>query len=323
MNLSSAPRRAAPSCLLAGLLIGALSLSAPRAAHAAEPAPAEPAAVLDLWPEKPPGEVRKIGPEQDFTKPEDKLIAGRKIIKLGNVSVPQMHVFLPPKERRNGAAAVVCPGGGFQILAWDLEGTEAAEWLNSLGVAALVLKYRVPKAPQDAPWLAAVQDAQRAMSLARGKAAEWDIDPDRLGVLGFSAGGLTAARVAAQHDQRAYEAADEFDRAPFRPAFAVLIYPGGMLDEKSGALKSDFTIGKATPPTFIVHAEDDPVSCENSVQLFSALKKAGVRSELHVYDAGGHGYGLRPLKAFPVTAWPKACETWLARGGWLKPAKSE
>ncbi|HEV7225663.1 MAG TPA: alpha/beta hydrolase [Pirellulales bacterium] len=313
MNESSARRRAALSCLLAGLLIGALSLASTREAPAAEPA-----AVLDLWPEKPPGEARDIGPEQDFTKPEDKLIAGRKIIKLGNVSVPQMHVYLPPKERRNGAAAVVCPGGGFQILAWDLEGTEAAEWLNSLGVAAIVLKYRVPKASQDAPWSAAVQDAQRAMSIARGKAAEWDIDPDRLGVLGFSAGGLTAARLAAQHDQRAYDAADEFDRAPFRPAFAVLIYPGGMLDDKSGALKSDFTIGEATPPTFIVHAEDDPVSCENSVQLFSALKKAGVRSELHVYDAGGHGYGLRPQKEFPVTAWPKACEAWLARGGWLK-----
>jgi acetyl esterase/lipase len=318
MNESSARRRAALSCLLAGLLIGALSLASTREAPAAEPA-----AVLDLWPEKPPGEARDIGPEQDFTKPEDKLIAGRKIIKLGNVSVPQMHVYLPPKERRNGAAAVVCPGGGFQILAWDLEGTEAAEWLNSLGVAAIVLKYRVPKASQDAPWRAAVQDAQRAMSIARGKAAEWDIDPDRLGVLGFSAGGLTAARLAAQHDQRAYDAADEFDRAPFRPAFAVLIYPGGMLDDKSGALKSDFTIGEATPPTFIVHAEDDPVSCENSVQLFSALKKAGVRSELHIYDAGGHGYGLRPLKAFPVTAWPTACESWLARGGWLKPATGE
>jgi acetyl esterase/lipase len=318
MNESSARRRAALSCLLAGLLIGALSLASTREAPAAEPA-----AVLDLWPEKPPGEARDIGPEQDFTKPEDKLIAGRKIIKLGNVSVPQMHVYLPPKERRNGAAAVVCPGGGFQILAWDLEGTEAAEWLNSLGVAAIVLKYRVPKASQDAPWSAAVQDAQRAMSIARGKAAEWDIDPDRLGVLGFSAGGLTAARLAAQHDQRAYDAADEFDRAPFRPAFAVLIYPGGMLDDKSGALKSDFTIGEATPPTFIVHAEDDPVSCENSVQLFSALKKAGVRSELHIYDAGGHGYGLRPLKAFPVTAWPTACESWLARGGWLKPATGE
>lgn len=316
MNLSSARRNAVPASLLAVLLTGALSLAAPRNAQAVEPD-----AVLELWPEKPPGEVRNIGPEQDFTKPEDKLIAGRKIIKLGNVSVPQIHVLLPPKEKRNGAGVVVCPGGGFQILAWDLEGTEVAEWLNSLGVAAIVLKYRVPKASPETPWLAAVQDAQRAMSLARSKAADWDIAPDRLGVLGFSAGGLTAARVAIQHDKRAYDAADEIDRASFRPAFAVLVYPGGTIDDKTGALKPDLTVGNATPPMFIAHAYDDPISCEHSVQLFSALKKAGVRSELHVYDAGGHGYGLRPQKEFPVTAWPKACEAWLARGGWLKQTK--
>ena len=115
---------------------------------------AEPDSVLDIWPGKPPGEARNIEPEADLTKPEDQLIAGRRIIKLANVSKPQIHVFLPPKEKRNGTTMVVCPGGGFHILAWDLEGTEVAEWLNSIGVTAIVLKYRVPRQPDNASVMA-------------------------------------------------------------------------------------------------------------------------------------------------------------------------
>ncbi len=281
---------------------------------------AEPSVVLDLWRGQPPGEVRKVGPEQDMTRPEDALIAGRRIIKLGNVSTPQIHVFLPPKDKRNGTAVVICPGGGFHILAWDLEGTEVAEWLNSLGIVAVVLKYRVPTAQQTTPWQAPVQDAQRALSMTRSKAAEWGVAVDRIGVLGFSAGGFTAAHVAVINNKRAYEAGDDADKVPYRPDFAVLVYPAYLVDDKTNQLKPDFAVTRETPPLFFIHAADDKVRCDNSVQLFLALTKAGGSGELHVYDAGGHGYGLRPQTKFPVTTWPRRCEEWLGKHGWLKAA---
>jgi acetyl esterase/lipase len=300
------------------LVAAMLLTAAARGANSAEPdAVVKPDAVLNLWPGKPPGQARDIGPEADLTKPEDRPIAGRPIIRLGNVTTPQIHVFLPPQEKRNGTALVVCPGGGFHILAWDLEGTEVAEWLNSIGVAAIVLKYRVPRQPDHASRMA-VQDAQRAMSLARSKAADWQIATDRIGILGFSAGGFAAAHVAVQNSRRAYEEVDEVDKIAFRPDFAVAIYPGGIIDDKTGELQPDFAVTKETPPMFFVHAADDGVRCENSAQLFLALKKASVPSELHIYDAGGHGYGLRPKPEFPVTEWPRRCEEWLTRRGLLK-----
>lgn len=279
----------------------------------------EPASVIDLWQGKAPSDTREVGPETDVTKPEDRLIAGRRIIKLANVSKPQMHVFLPPKDKSNGTAIVVCPGGGFNILAWDLEGTEVAEWLNSLGVAAIVVKYRVPKLPEkEKVSLMAVQDTQRAMSITRSKASEWNIAPGRIGVLGFSAGGYTAVNVTVQNSQRAYEPVDNSDKVAFRPDFAVSIYAGGLVDDKTDVLKPEFAVTKETPPIFFVHAADDPVRCESSAHLFLALRKAGVPSELHIYDAGGHGYGLRADAPFPVTTWPKRCEEWMNRRGWLK-----
>jgi acetyl esterase/lipase len=279
----------------------------------------EPTAVLNVWPDKPPGEpATSAEPEQDLTKPTDRLIAGARIIKLGHVTTPQMHVYLPAAERSNGTAVVICPGGGFNILAWDLEGTEVAQWLNSLGVAAVVLKYRVPKPTSGPPWQAAVQDAQRAMSLTRSKASDWGIDPQKIGILGFSAGGLTAGHVAVENDKRAYEPIDEADKVPYRPDFAVLIYAGGLIDDKTDQLKPEFVVTKLTPPVFFAHAADDKARCENSVQLFLALNKAGVPSELHVYDAGGHGYGLRFNSQFPVTTWSKRCEEWLMRRGLVK-----
>ncbi|MBI3877704.1 MAG: alpha/beta hydrolase [Verrucomicrobia bacterium] len=279
---------------------------------------AEPNHVLNLWTDKPPGEPMNVGAEQDFTKPTDRLIAGRRIIKLGNVATPQAHVFLPPKEKRNGTAVVICPGGGFSILAWDLEGTEVADWLNSIGVTAFVVKYRVPTAKQSPSWLAPVQDAQRTVSLARGKAAEWGLDAKRIGVLGFSAGGATAGLTMIKNGERQYAAADDTDKLSCRPDFAVLVYPAYFVDDKTGQLKSDIVITKETPPAFFVHAANDPIKVDNSVQLFLAMKKAGVSSELHVYDAGGHGYGLRPVAEFPVTTWPKPCEVWMRRNGLLK-----
>ncbi len=283
----------------------------------------EPDAVLNLWPDRPPGEPLKVGAEQDFTKPADRLIAGRRIIKLGNVSTPQLHVFLPPKDKRNGTAVVICPGGGFSILAWDLEGTEVAEWLNTLGVTGIVLKYRVPTREQKPAWQAPVQDAQRALSLTRSRANEWGLAADRIGLLGFSAGGHAAGLAAVKQGERTYAAADDVDKVSCRVDFAALIYPGGLIDNATGQLRDEVKVTKDTPPMFFAHAQDDGSIAENSVLLFLALKKAGVPAELHVYDAGGHGYGLRPVPEFPVTLWPDRCGDWMRRRGLLDRPESK
>lgn len=283
----------------------------------------EPDAVVNLWPAKPPGEAIKGGAEQDFTKPTDRLIAGRRIIKLGNVSVPQAHVFLPPQDKRNGTAVVICPGGGFSILAWDLEGTEVADWLNGLGVTAVVLKYRVPTRDHQQVLEAPVQDTQRALSITRGRAADWGLAADRIGLLGFSAGGHTAGMAAVKQGDRIYAAVDDTDKVSCRVDFAVLIYPGGLVDNATGQLREEVKITKESPPMFFAHAQDDGAIAENSVLLFLALKKAGVPAELHVYDAGGHGYGLRPVPEFPVTSWPDRCGDWMRRRGLLtRPASN-
>jgi acetyl esterase/lipase len=277
---------------------------------------AEPSAIVNIWPDQPPGAARVIGPEENLTKIDDRLIAGEKIIKLGNVARPQLHVFIPPEEKRRRTGVVICPGGGFNILAWDLEGTEVARWLNEQGVTAMVLKYRVPRRAEN-PSLMAVQDTQRALSLARSHAKEWGFAPHRLGVLGFSAGGFAASHVAVVNDKRSYEAVDEIDKVTFRPDFGVIIYAGGLIDDKTGQLKPEFADVERSPALFLVHTVDDDVSCENSIQLFRALKRASKPGELHIWDAGGHGYGLRPDPKYPVTTWPKRCEEWLDRNGWL------
>lgn len=290
------------------VLLCALLITAPLSA-------AEPV-TINLWPGKPPGETKELPPEGDQTKAEDNLIAGRRIIKLGNVSTPQLTIYQAPKERANGAAMIIAPGGGFHILAYDLEGTEVAEWLNSIGVAAIVLKYRVPVRDPERAWLAAMQDAQRAISLVRSRSAEWGIDAKRIGILGFSAGGY-AAGMAALLPDRQYAAVDDADKTPSRPDFAVLIYTGGFLDKESNKLRDDLRVTKDAPPMFLAHAHNDEVSSLNSALLYVALKKAGVSAELHIYAKGGHGYGLRQTN-LPVTTWPARLEAWLNTEGWMK-----
>jgi acetyl esterase/lipase len=281
---------------------------------------AEPVTVLDLWPGKPPGEVKADGPEQDKSKPGEGLVAGKPLIRLGNVTKPQLHVFLPPKEKANGTAVVICPGGGFHILAWDLEGTEVAEWLNSIGVAAIVLKYRVPTASLEPRWLTPVMDGQRALSITRTRATEWNIDPNRIGILGFSAGGHLAARCALGFAERKYPAVDDADKASCRPDFAALIYSAYAYDDKAGQLAAGVTVPKDAPQLFFIHAYDDKISPLNSLLLAAEAKKVEVSAEVHVYDTGGHGYGLRPQANLPVTSWPRRCEEWMQRKGWLTRA---
>jgi len=275
--------------------------------------------VIKLWPDKPPGEPLDVGPEEDLTRPNDRLIAGKRIIKLANVANPEIHVYLPSEERRNGTSVVICPGGGFSILAWDLEGTEVAEWLNDLGVTAVVLKYRVPTRDRDVKWEAPVQDAQRAISLVRARSDEWKLNPDRVGILGFSAGGHTAARAALAGEKRYYDVQDDIDKWDCRPNMAMLIYPAYLDAGDEAKLAEGLTVNASSPPMFIVHAFDDRISVTGSLALALELKKAGVAFDLHVYDTGGHGYGLRPVPDQPVTSWPNRCADWFKRNGWLKP----
>lgn len=266
---------------------------------------------MNLWPAAAPDPVPTNGPEADTSTAKSDLIAGKPLVRLGNVSVPTLTVY-PAKGTPNGAAVVVFPGGGYQILAIDLEGTEVCDWLNNAGIACLLVKYRVPNTGPYPKSPAALEDAQRAVSLTRAHAAEWHIDPNKIGVLGFSAGGHLAAAISTHYDKRLYTPIDATDQVSCRPDFAVVVYPGYLADEASNFLdKLDLHPTEKTPPTFIVQAEDDPVHVENSTAWFLALKKAKVPAELHVYSEGGHGYGLRPQAKWPVTTWPKSVELWL------------
>jgi acetyl esterase/lipase len=228
-------------------------------------------------------------------------------------------VFQPAESKRNGAAVVICPGGGYNILAWDLEGTEIAEWLNTLGVTGLVLKYRVPRREGDEANALPLMDVQRAMSLVRSKSSELGLDPDRIGVLGFSAGGNLAAGACLKSAKRAYEKIDAIDEVSARPDFAVLVYPAYLVDA-SGALKPEYQPTKETPPMFFAHAMNDNVTPDSSIALARALKGVGVPAELHIYDGGGHGFGMRTSE-FPCHTWPARCAEWLAHRKFLKPAQ--
>ena len=282
----------------------------------------KPDALITIWPSDPPGERMDVGPEQDFTKDSDKLIAGRRIIKLGNVSSPEAHVYLPPTNLRTGAAVVICPGGGFSILAWDLEGTEVAQWLNTLGVTGIVLKYRVPTRDQSPRWMAPTQDTQRTVSLVRHHAKEWGIDAEKVAVLGFSAGGVAAVRTTLAK-KRHYDAVDKADSLSCRPNRAILIYAGGLPrgpesnGDRTDSENPEDVVTAETPPVFMVHAFDDFVPVAGTANMLLAMKKANVPCELHVYESGGHGYGLRKRADQPVTHWTEPCEAWLRRAKWI------
>jgi acetyl esterase/lipase len=272
--------------------------------------------VLDVWPGRPPGPLSAAGEERMVMQKW----AGKSVKRVADVSKPTITVCRPAKDRDTGAAVLICPGGGYQSLSWDLEGEDVAEWLNAAGVTGVILKYRVPRPPGTAPGTQPVgplQDAQRALSLVRSRAGEWGIDPARIGILGFSAGGHLAASVACNFDRRAYEPADETDRVSCRPDFAVLLYPAYLVGREKNELAPDIRVRKECPPTFLVHAGDDGlVRVENPVVLYLALKHAGVPSELHVYTTGGHGFGLRP-SGKPSATWPQRCAEWLAAQGFL------
>ena len=278
---------------------------------------------VPIWPGVAPDAQPVAGPEVATTD-KDSLIAGRPVVAVGQVSQPTMTVY-SPGGKNTGAAVVVFPGGGYEILAVDLEGTEVCDWLTSKGITCVLLKYRVPgeglqpesgaypKSPM------ALEDAQRTMGLVRFHAAEWHIDPHKIGVLGFSAGGHLVAAISTHFDKRLYPAVDAVDKESCRPDFAVALYPGHMLEHtaKDFELNPYVPVTSQTPPTFLLQAEDDPVdTINNSLVYYIALQKAGVPVEVHLYAHGGHAFGLRRTK-FPITGWPQLVETWLRTIGMI------
>jgi acetyl esterase/lipase len=283
---------------------------------------------VPIWPGAAADPQPVAGPE--VTTPssgKDGLIAGRPVVGVFNVTRPTMTVY-SPQGNNTGVAVVVFPGGGYQGLAIDFEGTEVCDWLTPKGITCVLLKYRVPnsgmhwdercqcqvypKAPT------ALEDAQRTLGLVRYHAAEWHIDPHKIGVLGFSAGGHLVAATSTHFAHRAYPPVDAADKESCRPDFAVALYPGHLwIDEKKFELNPDIRVTSQTPPTFLVQAEDDPVdSVNHSLVYYAALKKAGIPVEMHLYAHGGHAFGLRRTE-FPITEWPQLVETWLGTIGMI------
>jgi acetyl esterase/lipase len=263
---------------------------------------------VPIWPGAVPDALPAKGPE--FFTTEDGVC---------NVSRPTITVY-SPKGKNTGVAVVVFPGGGYHDLAMDLEGTEICDWLTSIGITAVLLKYRVPSEklypPKGSPQ--AVEDAQRTVGLVRFHAAQWHIDPHKIGVIGFSAGGHLVAAMSTRFEHRLYAPVDAADKVSCRPDFAIPVYPGHLwIDKEKFELNSDIHVTKQTPPTFLLQNEDDPVDpVEHSLVYYRALKKAGVPVEMHLYAQGGHAFGLRPTK-LPVSKWPRLVETWLGTIGMI------
>ena len=278
------------SCLLS---IGSLS--------AAEPV-SQP-----IWPEgKVPGLA--AGEKEEIVDEMDERI-GNRVTK---VTKPTITIHKPAAEIDTGAAVVICPGGGYNILAYDLEGVEVAQWLNKIGITGVVLHYRVPRAKEGAAYENPLKDAQRAIRTVRANAEEWKIDPAKVGILGFSAGGNLAA-VTSNADESAYVAIDKIDEQSARPDFSLLIYPAYLnIDGKGTELTAETQVDEATPPTFLIHTSDDRVSSTGSAAYYFGLKQNNIPAELHIFPQGGHGYGLRPTEQ-RVTQWPTLATGWLQK----------
>jgi acetyl esterase/lipase len=306
------------------VVAAAVALAAQSANPAGQTTPssdrARPAAVEPIWPEGVPGLLPTAGPEVEVDA------------RVSNVHTPTLTVYMAPDRQNTGTAVIVCPGGAYRRLAIDKEGTAVAAWLNGLGVSAFVLKYRMQEYGHPAP----LRDVLRAVRLLRSQAARWKIAPDRIGVMGFSAGGHLASSAGTLFDAREGRTGADLDRVSARPNFLVLVYPvismsapyvhAGSRDSLLGAnapqslidsMSTNLQVTRETPPTFLVHGgTDQSVPPENSVLFYSALRRAGVPAELHLYQEGAHGVGLEPNYG-PISDWPKRCAEWLAVRGLL------
>ena len=268
--------------------------------------------VVHVWPGKTPGDVGIEG-EETSRMYESPIIDGpTKLIT--NVTRPTLTIYQPVKEKNTGTAMIICPGGGYHNLFWELEGEEVAAWLNSVGMTGILLKYRVPRRAGDLkgePPLGPLLDAQRAISLVRSRAAEWGIDPKKIGMVGFSAGGHLALATATSFEKRTYEPIDAVDQVSCRPDFAVLCYSGYLKAKDKDEIAPGLRIPAGTPPIFLAHSSDDKISdAEHSAIMYLALKRAGVPSELHVFGSGDHDFGVRQNEKLPAS-WTQLCLRWL------------
>lgn len=273
--------------------------------------------ILDLWPGKPPGELPVRGAEKTFI--HTSTLYGTSVVTT-NVTKPALAVYLPPRGNNTGTAMVICPGGGYWDLYTENEGEQVASWLNYNGIVAVVLKYRVPR-PPNVPELETpvgpLLDAQRAVSTVRSRAAEWGINPRRIGIIGFSAGGHLALTTAVGFEKRSYEPIDSTDEASCRPDFAILCYSGYLKAYDKDEIWPGIHIPQDTPPVMLVHSTDDTMSpADNSVIMYLALKRAKIPVELHIYAMGEHAFGVRQDGKLP-SSWPQLCINWLRSFGLL------
>jgi acetyl esterase/lipase len=275
---------------------------------------------IPLWPGTPPGtpNVPTGEQEHDTTTPTDNLIAGKRVARIGFISKPTLAFYPAPSGKNTGATIVVFPGGAYKIVAYDLEGTEVCDWFNGIGVNCALVKYRVPTAGPFPKYTQDLADAQRAVRLVRQHASEWQLDANRVGVLGFSAGGHIVAVLDAHATDDVYPTIDDADKLSARPDFTLLIYPAYLELEDTRTVRPEVKPVALTPPSFLIQTEDDPVKVENARVYYEALKEVKVPAEIHLYANGGHGYGLRPTK-LPVTHWPDLAATWLHTLGVTTP----
>ncbi|MDT8303644.1 MAG: alpha/beta hydrolase [Sedimentisphaerales bacterium] len=284
--------------------------------------------VVEVWPDRAPEESGNIGEEKFRMSPK----LDRKQVEVTeptrlvtNVTKPTLTIYRPAKDKDTGAAMLICPGGGYWDLYWQLEGEEIAAWLNSIGVTGIILKYRVPRRPDEPkgqPARRPLQDAQRAVSLVRSKAKKWGINPQQIGIVGFSAGGHLAIATATSFDRRTYELINDVDKISCRPDFAIGVYSGYLKAKDKDEIAPGLRIPVGTPPIFLAHGGADIISPpEHSVLMYLALKKAGIQAELHIYATAAHDFGVRPSE-HPCSTWTQACATWLRHQGLLKPPKT-
>lgn len=275
--------------------------------------------VIHLWPGKAPEEVGDIGPESSrlspkFTRKEVEVTEPTRM--LSNVSKPTITIYRPAKDKDTGTAMLICPGGGYWNLFWELEGEEVAAWLNKQGITGIILKYRVPRRPDDIkgePARRPLQDAQRAIRLVRSKAKEWGINPKRIGMVGFSAGGHLAIATATSFDKQTYKPIDDLDKISSRPDFAISVYSGYLKAKDKYDLSPGLRIPKGTPPIFLAHGDADIISDPaHSVVMYLALKRASIPAELHIYANAAHDFGVRASDQ-PCSTWTESCVRWLRK----------
>lgn len=261
--------------------------------------------VIQLFPNGAPGEAVEL---IEKASTDGSMTGGKSVLRITNVSDPTITIFRAPEEKATGTAMLVCPGGGYNILAYDLEGNEICNWLNKEGITAILLKYRVPRRKGLAKHTAPLQDAQRALCYVRSHAAKWNIKPDHIGVMGFSAGGHLSAMLSNSSDSLTYTPIDGSDKVSSRPDFCLLVYPAYLSGDKF-ELVPEVHVTENTPPTMLVQAEDDSKYIDSSLFYYYALKEAGVPACMHLYNSGGHGYGLRDTGA-TVNEWPARAADW-------------